>query len=82
MGADIYKSLLFELSQLQEEQLVAVSSFIDKLKDSAGFDKAKNREANLAVLSEKTEWKDEEFEEYRQTTKSIGEDIFKSHVEW
>jgi len=82
MGVDIYKSLLFELSQLQEEQLVAVSSFIEKLKKPTGFDKKKNREANLAILSEKSEWNDDEFEEYLKTTKSVGEDLFKPRVEW
>lgn len=68
MSVDIYKSLLFELSQLPEEQLLAVSSFIDKLKQPADFDKERNREMNLFILKEDTEWDDTEFEEYREAT--------------
>ena len=61
---------------------MAVSSFIDKLKQPANFDKAQNREVNLAILNEDTEWDDSDFEEYREATKSIGEDMFKTRVEW
>lgn len=82
MSVDIYKSLLFELSQLPEEQLLAVSSFIDKLKRPVSFDKEENRKMNLAILSEDTEWDNVEFEQYREATKEIGEDMFKSRVEW
>jgi len=61
---------------------MAVSSFIDKLKQPANFDKTQNREVNLAILNEDTEWDDSDFEEYREATKSIGEDMFKTRVEW
>ena len=67
MSVDIYKSLLFELSQLPEEQLLAVSSFIDKLKSPASFDKEQNRKMNLAILTEDKEWDDTEFEQQSDT---------------
>lgn len=81
MNVDIYKSLLFELSQLPEEQLLAVSSFIDKLKGGADFDKEQNRKVNLAILTEDSEWDDAEFEAYRETIKTIGEEMFNPRVE-
>ena len=80
MEANLYKSVLQNLSQIPEEYMTQVNIFLSSLKDKIQH-KAHNREEILTLAGAWSDMSESDFEEYLKAAKDSGTSLFDREVD-
>ena len=80
MEANLYKSVLKNLSLIPEEYLSQVDAYLNRLKDRIS-QKEKNRQEILSLAGSWSEMTNSDFEEFLEISKKSGGDLLGREIE-
>lgn len=79
----LYQSVLKKLGNIPAEYLPAIDHFLSQINRAAGREKEKeeNRKKILALAGSWSDMSEEDFQDYLQRTKEVGDELFNREID-